>query len=477
VGNHATFGEEVVASGIYDKASFSIGQYYFKTNGFRDNNDLKDNIFNAFLQYNLFPETSVQGEFRYRDFKAGDLGQRFLPDDFAPRLRDHDERSSVRLGFHQTLWPGSDLIGNFMYQHQDYKSHDFPDPVLIYSNENYDADAVSAELQHLFRWKFIKTILGVGYFNIDSKDQNLWVINFPPPTPMPGLLKRDIDHTNLYLYSYINYPKNVTITVGASGDFLQGGDKDTNQFNPKFGITWDPFPGTTLRGAVFRTLKRTLITNQTLEPTQVAGFNQFFDDWNGTKAWNYGGAIDQKFFKSLYGGGEFSYRDLKVPYVDYSSLGNPVREADWKEYLGRAYLYWTPYKWFGLSAEYLFERFKRDREFTLGVKEVETQRVPLGINFFHPCGLSAMFKASYVNQHGSFDRQYPFPTGTFTRGEDKFWLFDTAISYRLPKRYGFISFGVKNLLNKHFNFFDPDYFNPSIQPGRFIYGRVTLSLP
>jgi len=88
-----------------------------------------------------------------------------------------------------------------------------------------------------------------------------------------------------------------------------------------------------------------------------------------------------------------------------------------------------------------------------------------------------MFKASYVNQHGSFERQTPFATGIFEHGEDQFWLFDTAFSYRLPKRLGFISVGVKNLLNKHFKFFDPDYFNPGIQPDRFIYGKVTLALP
>ncbi len=31
-----------------------------------------------------------------------------------------------------------------------------------------------------------------------------------------------------------------------------------------------------------------MITRQTIEPTQVAGFNQFFDLDNGTDAWNYG---------------------------------------------------------------------------------------------------------------------------------------------------------------------------------------------
>ena len=93
-------------------------------------------------------------------------------------------------------------------------------------------------------------------------------------------------------------------------------DKDKTQFNPKFGITWNPVPDTTLRGAAFRVLKRTLVTNQTLEPTQVAGFNQFYDDSvAATDAWNYGAAIDQKFSRSLYGGAEYVYRDLKIPFV------------------------------------------------------------------------------------------------------------------------------------------------------------------
>jgi hypothetical protein len=113
----------------------------------------------------------------------------------------------------------------------------------------------------------------------------------------------------------------------------------------------------------------------------------------------------------------------------------------------------------------------------LGVKNVNTHRVPLGINFFHPSGLSATFKASYVNQQGRFERQNPFATGIFEGGDDQFWLFDTAISYRLPKRLGFISVGVKNLLNKHFKYFDPDYFNPSIVPDRFIFAKITLALP
>jgi outer membrane receptor protein involved in Fe transport len=168
---------------------------------------------------------------------------------------------------------------------------------------------------------------------------------------------------------------------------------------------------------------------------------------------------------------------LDTQQTQGTAEGAIVNKFDWKESTARGYLYWTPHKWFGLSVEYLYERFKRDEGFALGAKDVTTNRVPLGINFYHPSGLSAMLKASYINQRGDFEPQFEAGTGTFVPGKDNFWLFDTAISYRLPKKYGFISVGVKNLFNRDFKFFDVDYFNPTIQPGRFIYGKITLALP
>jgi outer membrane receptor protein involved in Fe transport len=246
-----------------------------------------------------------------------------------------------------------------------------------------------------------------------------------------------------------------------------------DQFNPKFGIIWNPIPNTALRGAVFRVLKRTLLTDQTLEPTQVAGFNQFFDDINATDAWRYGGAIDQKFSQSIYGGVEYSHRDLNS--VFYNDTAGKLREVKWDENLFRAYLHWTPHKWVGLTGEYLHERFDRDARFALGAKEVKTHYVPLGINFFHPSGLSAGLRATYVDQKGSFSRV--LTSQTFEPGEDDFWVVDASINYRLPKRYGFITVGATNLFDEEFKHFDTDVDNPRIQPDRFLFIRATLAIP
>ena len=497
-GENSTFGGEGVFSGIYKKASFSLGYTQFDTDGFRQNADQLDRIADAFLQLELAPTTSIQTEFRYRYTERGETRQRFFEDNFRPNLRQEEKTETVRLGFHHAFAPSSHLIGNFSYQKLNDSQDDRPAPFIqrmgLFSFDatpiihgDTQQEAYGSELQYLFRSKDIDVISGAGRFEIrgtDTVTANLFLQSRPPlpPFSLPPIrlldtrVDRDAHHTNLYVYSYIKLLKNVTFTVGGSGDFFEAEDstaKDKDQFNPKFGLIWNPWPDTTLRLAAFRTLKRTLVTNQTVEPTQVAGFNQFFDDFNATSAWRYGGAIDQKFSDSIYAGAEFTYRDLDVPFFD--TIVGHTRTVDWKEYKPRLYLFWTPHEWLALRAELLWERFERNRDFSDGARDVETYSVPLGIGFFHPSGLSASFTGTYIHQDGHFE---PVTAArTFKEGQDDFWLFDTAISYRFPKRYGFFTVGVTNLTDKKFKYFDTDDKNLRIQPDRFFFARITLAIP
>jgi tetratricopeptide (TPR) repeat protein len=493
VGENSTWGNEVVVAGLYKKASISVGQYHFETDGFRVNNDSDDDIYNAFVQFELSHKTSVQAEYRRRDFESGDLGLRFFPDDFAPVFREGIDNDTIRFGFHHAFSPGSDLIGNVTYLNGDVSQQDelifFPD--LIRTDDTVDVDSIGGELQYQFASERVKITTGAGYFDVDEEIQftdNVFDLSVTPPVfigtfPAP-LLIFDTVHKNAYIYSYINYPKNVTFTVGGSMDLF---DEDRNdglpaseedQLNPKFGVTWNPVPDTTVRAAAFRTLKRVLVTNQTLEPTQVAGFNQFYDDGNATETWRYGVAVDQKFSRDVYGGIEFSKRDLEVPFLEFPLPPAPpvpqLGNVDWKEYLGRAYLYWTPHEWLGLSGEYLYEKFERDEAFVAFFKEVKTHRFPLGVNFYHPCGLIARLKATYFDQKGVFQRATGF--GLLEPGEDDFWLVDAAIGYRLPKRFGFVTVGATNLFDESFNYQDTNPASPAIQPERLFFVRLTLSI-
>jgi outer membrane receptor protein involved in Fe transport len=252
-------------------------------------------------------------------------------------------------------------------------------------------------------------------------------------------------------------------------DSVLTGDQD--QFNPKFGILWKPAPSTTLRAAAFRTLRRTLITDQTLEPTQVAGFNQFYDDFgiSGGEAWRYGGAVDHKFTEDVFAGAEYSRRDLEIPFIPDPE--NPVAEREEaKEDLVRAYVFATPQSRVALRAEYLFERFQSEGLTDLPTT-VDTHRIPLGVSFFHPKGLSANLTATHFNQDGEFVRI----GGIRESASDAFWTVDLALSYRLPRRHGFITAGATNLFDEQFNYFDTDVRTPIIQPVRRIYARVVVA--
>lgn len=482
-GENSTYAGEGVLSGIYQKAAFSLGGFHFQTDGWRNNADQRDSIASAFAQLELSPNTSVQTEYRYRENQRGYLRLRFWPDNFDPTENTNEHNQSIRLGFRHAFTPSSQLIGNFVYQKGEEDVLHTPVPFLPFLDIRGDKESFSGEVQHLFRSNYIDVVSGVGHFHINGGDKNALNIFFPPDifTFDTFTNNRDVRHTNVYLYTYARLLKNLAFTFGGSGDFFDSqapGSSPKNQFNPKVGITWNPFADTTVRGAVFRTLKRTLITDQTLEPTQVAGFNQFFDDFDATQAWLYGVAVDQKLTRNLFAGIAYSRRNLQVPFETTTSGGFQEDKVDWNENLLRTYLLATPAKWLALTAGYEWERFKRDERFANGVARIETHRLPLAINFFHPSGMSASLKATYINQHGSFQR---IDTGNFENGNDSFWSIDAGINYRLPKRYGILTLGVTNLTDRKFKYFDTDNgsgnVNPRLIPGRVFFGKLTFAFP
>jgi len=491
-GSQDTFGEEIVLSGLQNRFSYSLGQYHFRTDGFRENNDQTQNIYNVFTQASLSYKTSVFAEYRVFDGGNGDLELDFFADDFLKTIRYSDQYKGGRVGVHHAFAPGSDFIGTMVYELHKYNARlkdQFPFDVgvvldLDFTDQTTD-HVVDVELQQIVRRGRYQLVAGAGYLNVD-RDATLSVslsTNPPvfPPEVQKDSLDSNVDHTNAYLYFHARYPESATWTVGGSADFFRdsadvSGVANRNQFNPKFGVTWTPRPGTTVRGAVFRVLRRTLpFTSQTIEPTQVAGFNQFYDDLLGTDVWTYGAGADQKLSDSLFAGVEYFQRDLDVP-ISSTVPPAPTRydRYDWKERQGRAYVSWAPDPRLALSADYLYDRHDREGS---QVTEVTTQRVPLSARFFHPSGLFATVTGTCFDQNGEFFRLGQAPsTDTPTSGSDRFWIFDASAGYRLPDRWGIVSIEARNLFNQSFQYQDTDPYRPIIQPGRTVYFKVTISL-
>jgi Tfp pilus assembly protein PilF len=512
VGSNSTWGNDVVQNGVYNNWSWSAGQFHYESDGYRDNNDQNQNIYDLFVQGALSYQTSVQAELRYKDGKNGDLSQHFDPNDFVDTQREQSKFETARLGLHHVFNPGSEVIASFIYLHKnnDDIQTAVPQTVPPLGTLLTSVDAESTvdhgyttEIQHLYQGSSFKLVSGAGYFTSDGNLKSTADFTWTPPSPVvpdTSVLSdrnQNWNHKNAYVYANIPYGDTLTVTAGASYDdlsFNQDIDSTTtvigvpipptkssttadfslNKFSPKLGLTWEALENTTLRAAAFQTVTRSWTTPQTIEPTQVAGFNQFYNDATGTKSTNYGLALDQVITPDVSAGLEYTWRDLTTPYQGPQGFDSTNWDAD----VGRAYLYWTPTRRVAASAEYLYEDFKLDPTFTgeFPATQIHTQRVPLTVSYFHPLGYFTRLRTTYLDQQGEFTTGSGSTPNAPTKDEnDQTWLVDASVGYRLPKRYGFISAGVSNLFDEKFNFVDTDPFNPQIIPDRFFFTRLTLS--
>jgi outer membrane receptor protein involved in Fe transport len=213
------------------------------------------------------------------------------------------------------------------------------------------------------------------------------------------------------------------------------------------------------------------VLDQTIEPTQVAGFNQFFDDVNGSRTTRYGIGLDVRLATGLYGGVELSRRELEVPFIGATA----ARFEDQFENLYRTYLYWTPHREWALSLEHRFEKLRRDpAPVTDRVIEVATHSVPATIRYFSPWGVFAELGATFVAQDIEAAQLRPVEPDS-----DEFVLLDAAVGYRLPGRRGILSLEARNLLDEEF-FYQQETIqpiepiNPRFIPGRSVLFRATL---
>ena len=143
-GENSTLADEAILAGIRGPVSYSVGQFYYKTDGFRKNNDLTQSIYNAFVQVSLSPQTSVLGEFQSNSVDNGDLTLRYFPNDFL-NLRNKENTNGFRFGFHHAFSPGSDIIGSFTYQDGHVKVLDNEVKAGIGKSDSKTTRTVTAE--------------------------------------------------------------------------------------------------------------------------------------------------------------------------------------------------------------------------------------------------------------------------------------------------------------------------------------------
>jgi len=463
-GNNGTKTGETVVSGLYDRLSLSAGAYYYDTDGFRDNNDLKHNIQNIYGQVAITPAFNLQVELGNRSTDRGDLAMKGDSDDFDPTFSRNLDATSGRIGARISPTTDSEILLSVIYTDRDIdgtqKTELFSIPGLgafnLRSDVKSNDDTTQYDAQYIYTAANYNVVTGAAYTDVDRTDTLKFTLETPFGDDPPDETKDDFGTYDGRAYGYANIgmQEGFDWTLGASYTNFNDGDAfDFNETSPKLGLRWSITETLQLRGAYFEGVKPVLSANRTLEPTQVAGFNQYFDDANGTKFKRYGIGLNWTVIPKLSLGAELTRRNLDWPTIDALTGDGSFEDRD--EDLHRVYAYWTPSERWALNAELVYDKFDNETGSNLALevpKETTTWSVPLTATYFHPSGAFAGVGTTYVDQDVKGDDGYLHGTG-----EDDFNLVDAAVGYRLPKRYGIVSLVVQNIFDKDFDYRDNSY--------------------
>jgi hypothetical protein len=492
-GNNDTSSVEAAISGVYDRVSFSLGALTYDTDGWRPNNGLEQDIYNVFGQIALTDKLNLQAEFRRRESTAGDLSFNFDPDDFNDNLTTSREQDTARVGLRYSPAPETHFLLSYIHGERNDEEDVVQDldPALPFSSTTatrgvkVDESGDQAEAQFLHSMDTINLIMGAAWSETERTDDVSVSIDdsfLGNLLTIAGKEDHPTRHPRAYAYANIRSGDSVTWTLGASYDsFEEDFDQSTfeeTSFNPKLGVQWDVSPDLRFRAAAFQVMRPVLLSNRTLEPTQVAGFNQLFDDIHGTKSQRYGVALDWRATRDAKAGVELTHRTLDEPLFDANNLNWITEER--KEQWHRLYLDWTPSSRVSVHSELVYDRYTSQTGIATEdnlPEKVVTWSLPVGVSYFDPSGFFAGLGATYVDQ--SVDRSV---NATQASGDDQFVVVDASVGYRFAKRRGIASLAVKNLFDTEFRYQDDSYREfrgePSIGPyfpDRTVMARVALS--
>jgi Flp pilus assembly protein TadD len=455
-GSQGTVGEQVIVSGVRDNLGFGASALRYRTDGVRPNSDARESEVSGMVQAALTPDTTVQLEAARHVTHSGDTVGRFDPEAYSADERDDTARTDVRLGLRHAFGPASEVLVALTHR-SNRGSFDLGGGFVIRVTDT----ATRSELQYVRRGERYWIVSGLGVLQGTTREDVLGDVVESSP-----------HHANAYAYgSYALVRNRLFLIGGLSYDRMRSRDAGgQHEVNPKLGLLWHPAPETTLRIAAYRVLKRRLNPEAGLEPTQVAGFDQFFDDPNGAIARGVAMAADSRVGDTRFGVSASSRR-LRLPSTNTDlSIGfDPSSERAAQGYVQRTL---AP-RWVA-SARLRYSRYQRPAGAigSEGFTMAETTELPVALKYFDPLGWWASIGATGVRQHGSFiDASFQL-----TPGSSRFSVVDAGLGYRLPRHRGMASLSCSNLLGRSFRFQDIGLEAPRYLPERGCRARLSLDL-
>lgn len=489
VGTQDTSSYEWNINGLWSKGSLNIGQYSYKSDGFRDNNNAEYDISNIMAQFQPTSDLGVQLEYRRRKEDRGDIALQFDIDQFSENQWVEHETDTSRLGINYKISSQSRILGSFIYSEREY---DLNDQLQFFGGSTLDIETMTEGRSHLGEIQYQRTseivnlIAGFNRIKSETDFEDLSPPAFPfQPPNLPQLVENSYE--SAYLYTHWPVTSDVKITVGATySGFRRELSTDTTtsptisnyEVNPKFGISWNITSDITLRAAGFESIAGGDESILTLEPNHIAGFAQKYDDAEGTLSKVKGIGLDYKPASSPFSASiEYSERDIEsVRRTPSSSV-----EYNYDNSLLKASAYYKFNGYIALATNFHIREFERNP--ISGILDLntpvnlKTQTLPITLTINANEYTSVELTANIVEQELLLEDIPPptFPPGLpLTPGfedEDSFWTFDTSVRFKLPNRIGVISLEFRNLFDEEFQYRDFNYLTTQPRPQTLITER------
>ena len=374
-GANGTFGDDLVVAGLHDRLSYSVGQFRYSSDGIRENNDLDEKIYNAFIQFSPNDRSSVPGGAALERIRSRRSHDAIRSERVHSDARQNDSADTLRVGGRRRLDNGDTLLGTLVYQ-QDSGTLTFG-PFSIDTHFYMHG----ADIQHIHaapRWNVRSGILSMRQTGDASGD----VMILPA-----GQTNSNARQDSAYSYADIALTPQLILTAGAAADSVKDTYTELTRIDPKLGVTWTASDALTLRAAAFKTLTYNLSTSKQnaqprLEPTQVAGFNQFLFASNGDTATVYGLGLDGRLSYAMFAGIELAQRDVEAQIVDASAGSVAVVRKPGREKSARSYFYWTPRPTVSFSARYEVGDYVADQLSPYYFTAMRLRRLPLEAKYF-----------------------------------------------------------------------------------------------
>jgi tetratricopeptide (TPR) repeat protein len=483
VGTDATWSEEIVATGLYGRTSVSAGQFHYETDGFRPNSGQKHDVLSLFAQTQLSPDFSLQAEYRRRETNEDDRELRFDEDEFGLEAFDPDlhrkiEDDLFRVGAHWKIRPSTDFVLSAVHANRDRHINNEirGGPTTTLTDSQTHTNQLEAQWIYMSRYGVF--VMGAG--GADSKIES-------EVTQVSPTSNFDFDPTTIsaqggYVFTewHAAVARKADLTLRLGYDRTELEDTTTSGFTPGLGLHWRLTDKLSARAALSRTITRPTTVDQTLFPTQIAGFNQQYDEFEGTTADLLGLNVQYQLLPNLTLGVLGQRRWLSDEFS--RTIEDEDEGINWfirneTEDHVEIYANTTIGERLALTGGLAVDRYQQKwQEATNIPVRLTTLSVPFDIRYFAPSGLYTALRAEYLSQR----QELSFNTNQLT-GTDSDVLLDAEVGYRFGSGRGVVFLRGDNLLDRDLGYRDDLFRTPRSTQSpigdagrRFVPGRTVL---